>query len=216
MILRSTTPRASIAALGTFICFIVIPAAAAQGSTSPAITSPVDGAVLQGQVSVTGNTAVADFSSAELAFAYEPDPTGTWFVVRTASLPAQGSAIALWDTTTITDGPYVLRLRVVVQDGSFQDASVRVRIANYTTSPTATVGQTAATLPPVQVPTAMIMGPPPLPANTRAASAPTLTPFPPNQAGVSTAQILAGFWRGALLVGAIVLIVGLLIKLRRY
>ena len=47
------------------------------------------------------------------------------------------STLATWDTTSITDGDYILRLRVFFQDGSSQDVIVSVTVRNEAV-PTAT------------------------------------------------------------------------------
>ena len=110
----------------------------AQGITSPVITAPTAGQILRGQVSITGTTDIPNFASAELDFAYASDFTGKWFLIQTFSQPVANSAIATWDTTSISDGDYVLRLRVTLQDGSSQDATVKVKAQNQTPLPTAT------------------------------------------------------------------------------
>ena len=45
----------------------------------PVITSPAAGDAIQGVVSVLGMSSITNFASAELAFAYASNPTGTWF-----------------------------------------------------------------------------------------------------------------------------------------
>ena len=95
----------------------------AQQAAAPSIIAPVDGQVLQGQVSVKGSTDIQDFSSAELAFTYATEPNASWFVIQTASLPVSNSELMVWDTTSISDGDYILRLRVLLLGGGFQDAA---------------------------------------------------------------------------------------------
>ncbi len=187
----------------------------AQASTSPVIVSPSDGQYLQGQVPIKGTTDIPNFSSAELAFAYSPDPTDTWFVIQSASLPVTDSVIMTWDTSLITDGDYVLRLRVNLQDGSTSDAVITVHVRNYTALPTATPAATATPVPVGEVPTAIII--PPSPTATLAAAVVLATPtaLPPNPAGMTPGEIFSGFWRGALLVGVLVLIFGMLVRYRR-
>ncbi|HEX8991137.1 MAG TPA: hypothetical protein VF784_05615 [Anaerolineales bacterium] len=188
---------------------------AAQVSTSPVIVSPADGQTLQGQVTVKGTTDIPNFSSAELAFAYNPDPTDTWFTIQTASLPVTGDVIATWDTTAITDGDYVIRLRVNLQDGSTSDAVITVHVRNYTPTPTPSPAVTPTERPVVEVPTAMIVLPSATPNVPAVAVLPTPSAFPPNPAGVTPGELFSGFWRGALLVGLLVLVFGLLVRHRR-
>src|SRR5262249_40134368 len=84
----------------------------AQGTGAPTITSPTAGQILQGQVAITGTTNVANFASAELAFAYASDTTGTWFTILASTQFVVNDVLATWDTTAVTDGDYVLRLKV--------------------------------------------------------------------------------------------------------
>ena len=191
----------------------VIPAMA-QANSGPVITSPADGQVLQGQVQVKGTTDIPGFSSAELAFAYASDKTGTWFLIQAASQPATNDVIATWDTTLITDGDYTLRLRVSLQDGTFREATEAVHIRNYTAEPTALPAGTPTQKAVVQIPTAMIIVASDTPTQA-AAPPPTPSALPANPAGVTSTEIYSGFWRGALIVGLLVLGFAALMRLRR-
>src|SRR5687768_4794435 len=89
------------------------------------LTSPQPGDVLRGQVEIVGGMDVPNFSSAELSFSFTAsDPADSWFVIQTFPQPKLDSPIAVWDTTSVTDGDYVLHLRVFLQDGSIQDAVI--------------------------------------------------------------------------------------------
>src|SRR5215216_9295 len=110
-----------------FVFFLL----AAQESPPVAITSPAPGEILRGQVTITGKVDVPSFVTAQVDFAYASDPTtGTWFNIQTFSQPPADSTLATWDTTSITDGDYVLRLRVNFEDGTCQDATVPLKIGN--------------------------------------------------------------------------------------
>src|SRR5512146_3312345 len=100
---------------------------AAQTGAPVTITSPAAGEVLRGQVTVTGNLDLPRFASAPLDFAYAPPPTDRWFTIRAFSGPIVNSSMTVWDTTLITDGDYILRLRVDFEDGTFQEVTVRVK-----------------------------------------------------------------------------------------
>ncbi len=189
--------------------------AEAQGTALPSIISPTDGQAVQGQVTVKGSTDVANFASSELAFGYASDPTHTWFTIQTASLPSSGDTLGLWDTTLITDGDYMLRLRVTLQDGSFQDASVTVLVRNYTALPTPTPAVTATETAALEIPTAIVISASETPTEAPMAPLATPSPLPPNPAGITTSQIYTGFWQGALVVGLLVLAFGALIRFRR-
>ena len=103
---------------------------AAQTAPPIAITSPAAEEVLRGPVTVTGTLDVPSFASAHLDFAYASNPTDTWFTIQAFSGPVVDSTLAAWDTTSITDGDYILRLRVDFEDGTFQEVTVPVRVGN--------------------------------------------------------------------------------------
>jgi hypothetical protein len=109
----------------------------------PVITSPRQGEALQGILSIQGSSDVAGFALQDVSFAYASDRTGTWFQIASSDKPVKQDVIATWDTTTITDGDYVLRLRVYLQDGSSLDFTVpNLRVRNYTPIETSTPAST--------------------------------------------------------------------------
>ena len=161
----------------------------AQQAAAPSIIAPVDGQVLQGQVSVKGSTDIQDFSSAELAFTYATEPSASWFVIQTASLPVSNSELMVWDTTSISDGDYILRLRVLLLGGGFQDARVNVQVRNYTATATSSPPVPSVTMteqPVLQVPTALIITASETPEQPVASVVPTPSPLPGNPAACYT------------------------------
>ena len=171
--------------------------------------------MLKGQVPVSGVTDIPGFASAELAFAYDPDPTATWFTLQTASLPVTGGVIDTWDTTAVSDGDYMLRLRVTLLDGSEQETFVRVKVRNYTVVPTNTPDVTPTATVILEVPTAILLADTSTPTAQPVVLIDTPTALPPNPARVTTTEIFSEFWRGALIVGVLVLVFGALVRLRR-
>ena len=114
------------------------------------IASPKSGDILRGQVDIVGNMNVPNFASAELAFSYAipvggaSNPADSWFTIQTFPQPVTDPTLAVWDTTTVTDGDYVLHLRVLLQDGSTQDVAVSdLKIRNDVPLPTVTPAATA-------------------------------------------------------------------------
>ncbi len=215
MTASGTCVRVCSSALGLAAVLCMVMPASAQGAAMPTITAPGDGQIVEGQVAVEGTTDIPDFSSAELAFEYSSDPTHTWFTIQTASLPVANSVITLWDTTSITDGDYVLRLRVILSDGSTQDATSTVLVRNYTAAPSPLPAVTATEPPVVEVPTAIVIVPSETPAVAPVAPLATPSALPPNPAGVNSTEIFSNFWRGALLVGVLVLLFAAIVRLRR-
>jgi hypothetical protein len=180
-----------------------------------AISAPVAGQKLQGKVDITGTTDVPNFSSADLAFTYASDPTENWFTIQTLSQSVPDSVLATWDTSFISDGDYKLRLRVTLQDGSFQDVIVTdLHVRNYTPdTPTAVV-----TVAITETPTALPFSPP---TEVVVTEAPTQTPrstptlLSPNPVSLTSDDIYASVRRGAFLIIILFFIFGFFTRLRR-
>ncbi|RPI84400.1 MAG: hypothetical protein EHM41_13515 [Chloroflexi bacterium] len=172
-----------------------------------AIESPLPGQAVQGSVAVTGSTAVDGFVAAEISFGYLDDPTGTWFFINQINEPVTSGQLAVWDTTTLTDGDYALRLVVLKQDGSQEVVVVpSVRVRNYTPIETDT-----PTLPaPTETPAP---GETPAPTETLVPSPTphpvTLTPLPQNPAEVTPDDITTNVLYGILIAVGIFAILGL-------
>ena len=177
------------------------------------ISTPAAGQVVQGAIAVRGTASALGFSSYELSFAYADDPTQTWFALGTGSNPVFEGDLGIWDTTTLTDGDYSLRLRVFFLDGTTQDAIVSsLRVRNYTAVPTTTFTPTATAIVQFAPPTAQLVAPAPA---TATPSLPTPTPFPANPASLEETAIPGAFGRGAALALLLFLGFGLLLRLRR-
>jgi hypothetical protein len=194
----------------TLLLLALLTARPAAAQTGPAVTidSPGEGQVLRGQVTVTGASTAEGFRSAELAFAYADDPTGTWFLIRFFDGPATGGTLAVWDTEGLTDGDYTLRLRVTLQDGSQVEALVEgLRVRNTTpvetATPLATLALGASPLPATSVPTATLTW------------LPTPTHLPANPASLGLPQVYASIGRGALSILLLFLVFGLFLRMRR-
>lgn len=171
---------------------------------TPIITAPRPGDALQGVITITGMSQVDGFASAEIAFSYTGDPTGTWFRIATGSQPVQDGILAVWDTTSISDGVYDLRLRVMSADGKTLEAVTSgVRVRNYTPVETAT-------------PTAFIPAATPFPTRTATATPyPTPTLLPPNPAVLSSKDVSVGIGYGGLAAVLLFLLLGGYLWLRR-
>jgi hypothetical protein len=192
------------AALSLLIALAVVRPVRAQTAFLPSLTAPEAGGVLQGTVGVTGTTAVDGFAAAELDFAYAGDPTGTWFLIVTLGVPVYQDALAAWDTTTITDGDYDLRLRVILSDGTFVDATVEgLRVRNYTAIETPT--------PPPALPQAL---PEPTSTLTRTPH-PTPTALPRNPAEIAPVDMWGSLTAGGLAALTALAVMGLYLRLRR-
>lgn len=175
------------------------------------ITSPQAGDILRGQVEIVGNTDIPGFSSAELAFSYASNPGDSWFTIQSFPQPVANTNLATWDTTSLTDGDYILHLRVFLQDGLSQDVVVSdLKIRNDTLSSTET--PTAAFLP------QLIATPLPVATEkpvTAAISFPSFTPLPANPVSVTNPLIYANFGCGALTTLVLFIVFSILLRLRK-
>jgi len=150
------------------------------------ITRPAAGEAVRGIVTLEGTANHPAFDHFDLAFAYDQDPTDTWFPIVDAdrSRVVEGR-LAVWDTSGVGDGVYRLRLRVWPNEGEPLIATVGgVRVRNLTSIETPTAGPTAQAQP-----------------ETPAPQAPT--PSPTAAAPMGSAQAPGGRVQAALLAGGI-------------
>jgi hypothetical protein len=196
---------------GVILCLVLLRpgGALAQNQQGVAvITSPLDGALLTGLVPITGSATHAQFQHYDLAFAYSPNPTNSWFALQPpATIQVVNEIIGRWDTTQIADGLYSLRLRVYYSDTAYLEAFVQsVRVENATATPVTAALDTATpavaiTLPPLASPTASATAPaielPPTGTPAAAGSQGSgSSASPAGTARISTALIGAAFVSG--------------------
>jgi hypothetical protein len=174
------------------------------------ISYPGSGAALSGVVAISGTT----FSAWDLSFSYADDPTGTWFPLAQSAEPVSAGTLATWETTTMTDGFYVLQLHVAGADAA-QDFKVSVRVRNYSQVETATPILTLTVAPTfTSTPTSVAEATATL--TFTPAPSPTMSaPLPPNPATLKPQEIAINFGKGALAVMAVFALGGLLLSLNR-
>jgi hypothetical protein len=178
------------------------------------LTSPQPGDVLRGQVEIFGNMDVPNFSSAELSFSFSgSDPAESWFIIQTFPQPRLESPVAVWDTSSVTDGDYVLHLRVFLLDGSIQDATISdLKIRNEVILPTETpteVFDISTPFTSVEDVTAV----PVLPTQTLSFTQPTSRPS--NPASLNRGEITSTFTRGALVTLLSFGLIWMILRLRK-
>jgi hypothetical protein len=170
----------------------------------PVINNPQTGDVLQGVVDVDGSSNIDGFISAEISFAFSDDPTGTWFLLAINNQPVSNNRLGSWDTTVITDGNYILRMRISLADGTAKEVLVSdLRVRNYTPVETET--------PPPITPEATIIP-------TRAAtvtSYPTPTVLARNPATLTPLEVSASVVYGGSAAILMFIIIGIYLRLRR-
>ena len=73
------------------------------------------------------------FQSAEISFRYQETQSQSWFVIAETSSAVVDDLIATWDTSTIADGVYQMRVLVVFDDGREQEKIIdNLNVRNYT------------------------------------------------------------------------------------
>ncbi len=146
----------------------------AQGS---GISYPPETEVVRAVIEIRGTAAHSQFWKYELAAA--PYGTQNWFNITVSETPVTNGVLGAWNTATVQDGTYTLRLRVVKRDGNYDEYTTqRVLVGNALPSPTPTadVSPTATITPTSEPPTATpVVVTPDIPTPT---PAPTETPAP--------------------------------------
>lgn len=197
-----------------FLLPVVLFLIAAQSAPPIAITSPAPDAIVNSAITITGTTDVPGFASFELDFSYASNSNDTWFTIQTSSQPFTNSPLATWDTTLITDGNYILRLRVYVTDGSFQEVTAPIKVQNDTPIVTPTLTPTTTPEPSKgQIPTPFLVASSP---TTTITPRPTPTPLPTNPVSLNQITIYTSLGRGALVIIGLFLFAGLILRFRRY
>ncbi len=150
--------RLSGGILAAILAAVLSVAAIVHGQDTPAlaiISSPVHDAPLFGPVNITGSalhpTAFAGYT---LEYDLASEIGEQWYPVQErVTQQVQDGVLGTWDTTTVPDGIYQLRLRVYLHDGTFSEAVVSgLRIQNSQPTPMPTLGPALAA-PGAQPPT---------------------------------------------------------------
>lgn len=165
------------------------------------ILSPGSGEVVRGVVQVTGSTGANSFASYNLAYAYESSDTTNWFPIADASQPVNSGILGSWDTSTITDGNYSLRLVVILQDSSQNEILTKnVQVRNYT-SPESTAG-TGSTITEV-------------PGQTQQTGPDEKALSEPNPASLEQIELKQAVIKGLAFGGGIIVLLGIYVLIRR-
>jgi len=124
------------------LLLLALPAglAVAQGQDLAVISSPAGNSVVRGSVEITGSADYPSFQFYILEFAPEPIAGDQWKIIgEIHDKPVLNGALATWDTTSVPDGSYTIRLRVVRLDGNYSEAfAQQVTVSNAQPLPTDT------------------------------------------------------------------------------
>jgi hypothetical protein len=155
----------------------------------PQIIAPRGGEAVQGSVEISGITEVSGFSRVEVEYRYTNDPKNTWFLITESDKSVNPGRIAQWETSTISDGNYDLRVTVFTVDEKIKPVTISgLRVRNYS---------------PVESPTPIPLGEesstkltitPPIPTRT---PHPTMVSLPKNPAVFTNSDLNYSVFRGA-------------------
>jgi hypothetical protein len=147
---------AILAAIAAFVYGLTLaPALAApvQQEARPVIVQPAQDAAVRDVVQIIGTAVHPQFQRYELYFAPSPVPSDqAWTFIGDAHNNQQPlGLLGTWDSRSVPDGAYVLRVRVVKQDGNYIDSDTRqVIVAN--TRPAETPTPAESLTPQVEMP----------------------------------------------------------------
>ncbi len=171
----------------------------------PQVASPKPGDVLIGKVNVTGSTDVLDFKSAEVSFRYEGDAGDTWYLIQQSSDPVKDGTLAVWDTSTIADGSYRLRVSVILSDNRTAEVVIpNLRVRNYSTVETATPG----------LPVGLTEQPTQIKPTSTVAVYVTPTSLPDNPVQVTSLKLVFSLVQGAVFAVVCFILLGIYLALR--
>ena len=93
------------------------------------IDTPLGGSVIAGVVDVTGSALSGDMQEAVVEIGPGLSP-GEWTAIARITAPAFETALARWDTTSVPDGTYTLRVTVLDRRLGSTEVSVVVTVVN--------------------------------------------------------------------------------------
>ncbi len=190
--------------LSLTLVVLCLPVLSARAAGQPRVDSPRQGDVLQGQVSINGNTDLPDAQSYEVSFSYENAAVDTWFLIVQTDKLVKNGQLALWDTNSIRDGDYRLKVSVRFTTGETSEVVIgKLKVRNY--SQTGVEPASAAEGEPTIQPT----------PSQAATQQPTPTALPANPLAVNRVMIRASMLAGAAAAVLILSGLGILLSFRR-
>jgi PKD repeat protein len=101
------------------------------------ILSPIPGNVVAGNIQVLGAAIHPQFLQYQLEFGPDPNPGNLWYpATGIVQSPILNGLLGIWNTTSVQDGIYQLRLRITLRDGSNLATVVNnIRVQNQAPTP---------------------------------------------------------------------------------
>ena len=137
-------------------------AAPAQQDARPVIAQPAQDSAVRGVAQIVGTATHPQFQRYELYYAPWPVPSDqSWIFIGDAHFNQQQlGLLGTWDSRSVSDGTYALRVRVVKVDGNYLDSDPRrVLVVNTRPieSPTPVATETPEPLPIEEPPTPTVV-----------------------------------------------------------
>lgn len=173
------------------------------------ILSPQKDEVLQGKIDIIGTVTGIGFQYAELSFRFQNSESGTWFLISQIGEPKIDELLSNWDTSTIVDGDYELKIQAYYEDGhTIESILGNLRIRNYSTIETVT---------PTKIQSQLIESTKILSEITESLSTKKLyaTPMPKNELEIELQEITVYAMRGAVIGILVLIIIGIWLIIRR-
>ncbi len=138
--------------------------ACTQGQALPSVrlNNPLDNSVVTGTLTISGQISASDFGRFDLEYANASTPDAFGRITTSSQqFPTPNSTLGTWDTTTIANGSYILRLTAYSTGGGIIQRTVRITINNIL--PTATPTLIPSPTPNIPLPSPFVPGSTPLP-----------------------------------------------------
>ncbi len=173
------------------------------------ILSPQKDEVLQGNIDIIGTATGIGFQYAEVSFRFHNSESGTWFLISQIGEPKIDELLTNWDTSTIVDGDYELKIQAYYEDGhTIESILGNLRIRNYSAIETVT---------PTKIQSQMIESTKIPSEITKSLSSKKLyaTPMPNNELEIELQEIMVYAMRGAVIGILLLIVIGIWLIIRR-
>ncbi|PKO07729.1 MAG: hypothetical protein CVU41_00730 [Chloroflexi bacterium HGW-Chloroflexi-3] len=172
------------------------------------IQSPVDGDYLQGSVPIIGTVTGTGLQTIEISFRYQDSQSQSWFVISQTTSPVVEDIITTWDTSTIADGVYQIRVLAVFENGREQEKIInQLNVRNYTPfDPIKTENPEVLSTDNLQNQIVIIETTPTLKSSP--------TPMPPNEMVITQTQFITTAIQGGILGVLFLFVIALFIIIR--
>lgn len=111
---------------------VLIPDSRVFSQADFAITTPEAGSAVMGKVEIRGYIKATNFTTYDLDFGQNMATEEGWFPIQSSDQNPSDGFLGLWDTSSITDGDYRLRLTVHYKDGTKAEVIAgNIRVRNY-------------------------------------------------------------------------------------